>query len=180
MKNFMQIHDITQNVQGRLKYMAVAKIQLPCPSKDIEGKLYVDETSSTVWVYNDNGWNNASEAVEFAFNLLLHNTVPPVYGEPQTQAPRRVYEEPQKSERSRPVTLESIQEQRKKQWYEPPKTMYKNAFETMYDIPKRTYVPTDTVIEDNSEAPTGSLRLREPANKGLMEQLKRCITPYRV
>ena len=171
MKNFMQIHDITQNVQGRLKYMAVTKIQLPCSGRDIEGKLYVDEVNGNVWVYNPNGWRSLAEATSFAFNLLLH------YGggqkaKPETRRVRAVSEEPKMQTRN----FEDIQTARAQTWYKPKEVRYKAPFETMYDVPKRKVAVIE--VEDNSKAVTG--KLREPANKQLMAQLKNCITKYSI
>lgn len=173
MKNFMQIHDITQNVQGHLKYMAVTKIKLPCPGRDIEGKLYVDEVNGNVWVYNPNGWRSVAEATSFAFNLLLH-PVPPVYGGQKTV----VSEEPKMQTRNvqRHQSFEDIQTARAQTWYKPEEVRYKSPFETMYEVPKRKVAVTE--VEDNSEAVTG--QLREPANRQLMEQLKKCITKYSI
>lgn len=177
----MQIHDITQNVQGRLKYMAVTKIQLPCSGRDIEGKLYVDEVNGNVWVYNPNGWRSVAEATSFAFNLLLH-PVPPVYGgqkpQPETRRVRAVSEEPKMQTRNvqRHQSFEDIQTARAQTWYKPEEVRYKAPFETMYEVPKRKVAVIE--VEDNSEAVTG--QLREPANKQLMEQLKKCITKYSI
>lgn len=156
MKDFMRKYNISQSCNRKPCYLSVAKFQQGQEREGLQG-VFFDEDNLVIWAYNQNGWNDLSEATDFVIQSLL------------TRLPiaRRIPENrPQRLARNTAITTrETVQRQREKSW----ETSQQVVQSSIPKRKKRVPRPEATLSMQRQEE---QVCKREPASKELMDYLK--------
>ena len=166
----MRKYNISQSCNRKPCYLSVAKFQQGQEREGLQG-VFFDEDNLVIWAYNQNGWNDLSEATDFVIQSLLTRLPIARRPVPESRPQQTPISLARTSVSEQTTTKQSVQRQRENSWQTNPQ-VEQGVQATIPKRKKRVPRPDPTMSMQGQSTEKFE---REPARKEVMEYLKNCF-----